>query len=186
MKTAYRWGIFLGSVLGIAGIATAIVHGGHRINAMQGTNYGISSPPVIEASKAEINSDDSTITIKYSENTGEFGRDTYIFQQFDEGKECVMRYLEFQECPNARRNNGVNYSCNGTAMRDLGCDGIVDELYSAEPGSGVITLTRDLMATYSGIVQRVDGAYRDMHSEMELMAGINLEDEVNKWENARQ
>lgn len=125
-----------------------------------------------------ITGDNETLTIEYSYNEGEFGTSTYIFQQF--GKECGMRYIELRECPNARRNDGVQYGCNGTGMRDFGCDGIVDEIDSAQIGIGVNTALR------SGREElfeagKVEPLFSVMRETMELTAGISLENEIRKW-----
>ncbi|MFA5888339.1 MAG: hypothetical protein WC852_06545 [Candidatus Nanoarchaeia archaeon] len=181
MKTAYRWAIFAASTLGIAGIATAIIHGRHEITAVEGIKYGIlqEQMPQIQ-SKAEITSDDSTLTVKYSENEGEFGKYTYVWQQFDDNKACFMRYVEFNECPNARRNDNVRYACASTAMRDYGCDGIVDEISSAKIGGSVNTATRE-EREYLFEKSDVNSIFHIMESVLEAEAGISLEEEVNRW-----
>lgn len=131
----------------------------------------------------EITGDNDTLTIEYSENYGEFGTRRYVFQQF--GKECDMRYLEIQECPNARRNDGVLYGCNGLAYRDFDCNGAVDELSNFMVGGRIMIIGRSRMEEY-GQAGMIDTAFVESRQEMEAKAGISLEEEVNKWRNPIQ
>lgn len=131
-----------------------------------------------EAVQTEITGDNDTLTIESSENYGEFGTRKYVFQQF--GKECDMRYLEVQECPNARRNDGVLYGCNGLAYRDFGCNGAVDELYNFLIGGRIMIIGRSRMEEY-GQTGMIDEVFVESQQEMEAKAGISLEEEVSKW-----
>lgn len=127
--------------------------------------------------------ENNALTIEFTYGTGELGTNTYVFQQF--GRDCEMRYLEIQECPNARRNDEVLYGCNGLAYRDFDCNGSVDELYNFFVGGRILAIGRSQMEEW-GQTGMIDTAYTESQQEMEAKAGINLEDEIRNWEEARQ
>lgn len=127
--------------------------------------------------------EEEALTIEFTYDTGEFGTNTYVFQQF--GRECEMRYLEIKECPNARRNDGTLYGCNGLAYRDFDCEGMVDEMYNYWIGRPISTIERSMMEVL-GQAEMIDTIFVESRQEMEEKAGISLEEEVNRWHNSIQ
>ncbi|MBU2637984.1 MAG: hypothetical protein KJ955_03360 [Nanoarchaeota archaeon] len=130
-----------------------------------------------------VTSDSSTLTIEASEDYGEAGRRTVVWQQFDDGETCAMRYIEVQDCPNARRNDGVQYSCNGDSYRDIDCDGAVDEYGINRIGRITRIVPRSNPEFNPALF---DLEYRNLQEAIEGALEINLEAKVREWREQRE
>ncbi len=132
---------------------------------------------------ARVSSDSSTLTIEASEDDGGTGRRTVVWQQFDDGEACAMRYIEMQDCPNARRNDGALYSCNGDSYRDFDCDGSVEEHGIKRIGRSTTIVPRT-DPRFQPVL--IDTEYMNIQREIEQALGVNLEDKVREWREQRE